>query len=48
MFKGSRGYIFHKQLDYFKERDRIVNETHMNMVNKTSIGLTQVMNMVLM
>ncbi len=29
MFKGSRGYIFHKQLDYFKEKDRIVNETHM-------------------
>ncbi len=32
MFKDSRGYIFHKKMDYFKERDGIVNETHMNMV----------------
>jgi hypothetical protein len=47
MFKGSRGYIFHKQFDYFKERDRIVNKTHMKYMVKTSTRLTQVMNMVL-
>jgi hypothetical protein len=35
-----------KQLDYFQEMNKAINETQMNMV-KTIIGLTQVMTMVL-
>lgn len=39
--------MFKKQLDYYKCKDKIINETHMNMV-KAITRLTHVMNMVLM
>jgi hypothetical protein len=39
--------MFERQLDYYKCKDNIINETHMNMV-KAITRLTHVMNMVLM
>jgi hypothetical protein len=39
--------MFERQLNYYKCKDNIINETHMNMV-KTITRLTHVLNMVLM